>query len=293
MRIRLGTRGSRLALIQSGLVARRLRDAGHEVDLVPIVTEGDVRPPGMVPGEGVFVAAIANALLAGQVDIAVHSAKDVPLVEDPGLVIAAYPERADPRDVLITRGGEATLDSLEPGLAVGTDSLRRTGFVLAARPDLRVVPLHGNVDTRLRRLDEGVVGALVIAAAGVDRLGEGRRIDQRLEARVMAPAPGQGALAVQARASDGELVRILRGVDSSEIRFAVEVEREVLKASGGRCSAPIGALVSINGNAVTLLAAGVRADGTEKSVETTECTPREAMARAAEAGQRLGEVVLR
>ncbi|TME90984.1 MAG: hydroxymethylbilane synthase, partial [Chloroflexi bacterium] len=97
MRIRLGTRGSRLALIQSGLVARRLRDAGHEVDLVPIVTEGDVRPPGMVPGEGVFVAAIANALLAGQVDIAVHSAKDVPLVEDPGLVIAAYPERADPR----------------------------------------------------------------------------------------------------------------------------------------------------------------------------------------------------
>ncbi|TMC88914.1 MAG: hydroxymethylbilane synthase [Chloroflexi bacterium] len=293
MRIRLGTRGSRLALIQSDLVARRLRDAGHEVDLVPIVTEGDMRPPGMVPGEGVFVAAIANALLAGQVDIAVHSAKDVPLVEDPGLVIAAYPERADPRDVLITRNGDATLDSLEPGLAVGTDSPRRTGFVLAARPDLRVVPLHGNVDTRLRRLDEGVVGALVIAAAGVDRLGEGGRIDQRLEARVMAPAPGQGALAVQARASDGELVRILRGVDSSEIRFAVEVEREVLKASGGRCSAPIGALVVINGNAVTLLAAGVRADGTEKSVETTECTPREAMARAAEAGQRLGEVVLR
>ena len=293
MRIRLGTRGSRLALIQSDLVARRLRDAGHEVDLVPIVTEGDVRPPGMVPGEGVFVAAIANALLAGQVDIAVHSAKDVPLVEDPGLVIAAYPERADPRDVLITRGGDATLETLEPGLAVGTDSPRRTGFVLAARPDLRVVPLHGNVDTRLRRLDEGVVGALVIAAAGVDRLGEGGRIDQRLEARVMAPAPGQGALAVQARASDGELVRILRGVDSSEIRFEVEVEREVLKASGGRCSAPIGALVAINGHAVTLLAAGVRADGTEKSVETTECTPREAMARAAEAGQRLGEVVLR
>src|SRR5207245_7044945 len=156
----------------------RLRDVGDEVDLVPIVTEGDMRPPGMVPGEGVFVAAIANALLAGQVDIAVHSAKDVPLVEDPGLVIAAYPERADPRDVLITRNGDATLDSLEPGLAVGTDSPRRTGFVLAARPDLRVVPLHGNVDTRLRRLDEGVVGALVIAAAGRSeerRAGKGRR----------------------------------------------------------------------------------------------------------------------
>src|ERR1700674_3282297 len=145
MNIRLGTRGSRLALIQSELVAERLLDAGHDVDFVPIVTEGDLRPIDMSPGEGVFVAAIARALLAGEIDIAVHSAKDVPLEEEPDLVIAAYPERADPRDVLITQQGGQSLASLHQGATVGTDSPRRTGFLLAARPDLKVVPLHGNV----------------------------------------------------------------------------------------------------------------------------------------------------
>ncbi len=206
MKIRIGTRGSRLALIQSELVARLLRDAGAEAVLVPIVTEGDVRPVDMSPGEGVFVAAIAGALQQGTIDAAVHSAKDVPLVEEPELVMACYPDRADPRDVLITREGRRSLATLEAGATVGTDSPRRTGFLLAARPDLRVVPLHGNVDTRLKRLDQGKVDALVIAAAGVDRLGLGHRIDQRLEPDLVAPAPGQGALAVQARRSDRRLL---------------------------------------------------------------------------------------
>jgi hydroxymethylbilane synthase len=143
MTIRLGTRGSRLALVQSELVARRLRAAGHDVELVAIVTDGDVRPIDMSPGEGVFVVAIARALLADEIDIAVHSAKDVPLEEDPGLAIAAYPERADPRDALITRRGGASLQGLPSGAVVGTDSPRRAGFVLASRPDLKVVPLHG------------------------------------------------------------------------------------------------------------------------------------------------------
>jgi len=169
--LRLGTRGSKLALVQSNLFAGRLRDAGHNVELVRIVTEGDVRPVDMSPGEGVFVAAIARALTAGEIDIAVHSAKDVALEEDPELVIAAYPERADPRDVLVTRKGTSTLDSLPQGALVGTDSPRRRGFLLAVRPDVHVVPLHGNVDTRLARLDEGSVDALVLAAAGIDRLG--------------------------------------------------------------------------------------------------------------------------
>ena len=204
--IRLGTRGSRLALVQSELIAERLRKAGHEVELVPIVTEGDVRPIDMSPGEGVFVAAIVRALLAGDVDLAVHSAKDVPLEEEPGLLIAAYPERADACDVLITRGGRESLDSLARGAIVGTDSPRRTGFLLAARPDLKVVPLHGNVETRLRRLDEGVADALVLAAAGIDRLGKSARIDLRLTPEVVAPAPGQGALAVQVRRADTRLV---------------------------------------------------------------------------------------
>src|SRR5260370_37743867 len=162
-RVRLGTRGSRLVLVQSGLVADRLRRAGYEVDLIPVVPEGDVRPVDMSPGEGVFVAAIASALLKGEVDIAVHSAKDVPLEEEPGLVIAAYSERADPRDVLITRNGRASLESLAGGAVVGTDSPRRAGFLLAARPDLKVIPLHGNVETRLERLDDGGADAIVLA----------------------------------------------------------------------------------------------------------------------------------
>jgi hydroxymethylbilane synthase len=291
MRIRLGTRGSRLALIQSELVARRLREAGHDVELVPIVTEGDLRPPGMIPGEGVFVAAIAHALLAGAVDVAVHSAKDVPLVEDRGLVIAAYPERADPRDALVTKAGNRALDTLDADSTVGTDSPRRTGFVLAARPDLRVVPVHGNVDTRLRKLDNGDVDALVIAAAGLERLGQAGRIDERLEPSVVAPAPGQGALAVQARRSDVELLRILEAMDSREIHLAVEIEREVLSASGGTCRAPIGALVAVDGDRCSLLAAGVRADGTDRRVDVLDVPIADARGAAAEAGRALAEVV--
>src|SRR4029077_11139693 len=245
-RLRLGTRGSRLALVPSELVAARLRSAGCEVDLIPIVTEGDVRPVDMSPGEGVFVAAIARALLNAEVDIAVHSAKDVPLEEEPGLVIAAYAERADPRDALITRVGRQTLESLAKGAVVGTDSPRRTGFLLAARPDLKVVPLHGNVETRLRRLDDGAADALVLAAAGIDRLGRQEQIDERLDPEVVAPAPGQGALAVQVRRADARLVELVSGIDDRDVRLAVEAEREVLRATGGTCRAPVGALAAVN-----------------------------------------------
>lgn len=287
MKIRLGTRGSRLALVQSELVAGHLRDAGHEVVLVPIVTEGDVRPIDMSAGEGVFVAAIARALLAGEIDVAVHSAKDIPLEEERDLVVAAYPERADPRDALITRGGHASLTALELGSTVGTDSPRRTGFLRAARPDLRVVPLHGNVDTRLRRLDEGVVDALIIAAAGVDRLGLGERIDQRLDAELMAPAPAQGALAAQARRSDTELLRILGEVDVPDVRFSVETEREVLRATGGTCRAPVGALASVTSGTFELLVAGVNSDGSDKRVERIQGRRADALRLAAEAGGRL------
>jgi hydroxymethylbilane synthase len=294
LKIRLGTRGSRLALVQSELFAQRLRDEGYDVAVVRILTEGDVRPIDMSPGEGVFVAALARALIAGEIDIAVHSAKDIPLDEDPELVIAAYPDRADPRDALVTRNGDRSLDTMPAGATVGTDSPRRAGFLLAARPDLHVVPLHGNIDTRLQRLDRGEVDAVVLAAAGIDRLGRGDRIDQRLDAEVLAPAPAQGALAVQARRSDVELLELLRSCDLPSVRLAVETEREVLKATGGTCRAPVGALAAIDGDSFKLLVAGVNSDGTGKRVEHIEGARSGALELAAAAGRRLvAEVALR
>jgi hydroxymethylbilane synthase len=292
--VRLGTRGSKLAITQSQIVARRLREAGYEVELVPIVTEGDTRPIDMSPGEGVFVAAIARSLLDGSIDIGVHSAKDIPLDEDADLIIAAYPERADVRDVLITRTGGKSLSTLAKGATVGTDSPRRTGFIRAARPDLRVVSLHGNVDTRLKRLDEGAVDAIVIAAAGVDRLDQGGRIDQRLDPEDVAPAPGQGAIAVQARRADTELLALLHEVDDADIRFEVEVEREVLKATGGTCRAPVGAVATVNGGEFSLLVAGVNSDGSSKRIEHIGGRRDDAMRLAREAGARLvAEIALR
>jgi hydroxymethylbilane synthase len=292
--IRLGTRGSQLALVQSELVAERLRAAGHEVELVPMVTEGDVRPMDMSPGEGVFVAAIARALLSRDIDLAVHSAKDVPLEEDLGLAIAAYPERADPRDALITRRGGGSLESLPRRAIVGTDSPRRAGFLLAARPDLRVIPLHGNVETRLRRLDEGAADALVLAAAGIDRLGKQARIDERFEPEVLAPAPGQGALAVQVRRGDARLMELVSAIDDGDIRLAVETERDVLRTTGGTCRAPVGALASVVGEEFALLAGGVNSDGSDKLVERLKGNRGDAAEFAARLGRRLlAEVALR
>jgi hydroxymethylbilane synthase len=292
--VRLGTRGSQLALIQAGLVADLLRRAGEEVAIVQIVTEGDVRPVDLSPGEGVFVAAIARALAAGEIDLAVHSAKDVPLEEEADLVIGAYPERADPRDALVGREPGATLDTLPLGTVVGTDSPRRAGFLRAIRPDLRIVPLHGNVDTRLRRLDQGDVGALVLAAAGLDRLGRGDRIGQRLDPALVAPAPAQGALAAQARRADAALLDILGRLDDPAVRVAVETERAVLEATGGTCRAPVGALAAVAGGRISLLVAGVNSDGSDRRVETVEGTVADAPVLAREAGLRLAaEVALR
>jgi len=294
VRIRVGTRGSALALAQSDWFAERLRAAGHEVELVRIVTEGDARPIDTEPGEGIFVAAIAGALMRHEIDVAVHSAKDVPLEEEPDLVIAAYPERADPRDALVTRSGSQSLATLPAHATVGTDSPRRAGFLRAARPDLRVVPLHGNVDTRLRRLDAGEVDSLVIACAGLDRLGRGNRIDQRLEAALVTPAPAQGALAIQVRRSDPTLLHLVSAHDNPEIRHEVEAERRVLSATGGTCRAPVGALASVAGDRFSMVVGGVNSDGSDLRVETLEGSLSDAIALADAAGRRLaGAVMLR
>ena len=188
----------------------------------------------------------------------------------------------DPRR-LVTAPGGCTLERLAPGATFGTDSPRRAGFVLHQRPDLRHRPLHGNVDTRLRRLDGGEVDALVLAAAGLDRLGAAGRIDQRLDAAVVAPAPGQGALAVQCRKDDARVRRALASLDDRALRLAVLTERRVLEATGGSCRAPVGALATVTGGRLCLLAAAAAPDGSERCIVCLEDEPTES------AGLRLAE----
>jgi hydroxymethylbilane synthase len=264
----IGSRGSALALAQARLVEAALHGAGQATRILIIETAGDRRAPDTAWGEGAFVAAIERALLDGSADIAVHSAKDVPTDEDPRLHIAAYLPRADARDALVVRpeAPGRRLDDLPAGSRVGTDSPRRTGFILARRPDLVVHPLHGNVDTRLRRLDAGETDALVLACAGLDRLGLGSRIGERIDPGVVPPAPGQGAVAVQVRSDDERLLAIAAAIDDRPTRLAVETERAFLAASGGGCRAPIGALATIDGDELELLGGYASVDGAQTSI---------------------------
>ncbi len=261
--ILIGTRGSALALAQARIVAAAFESRGWPSRLVVVETEGDRRAPDTAWGEGAFVAAIERALLDGQVDLAVHSAKDVPIEEDPRLRIGAFLARADPRDVLVVRvdSRERRLDDLAAGSRVGTDSPRRVGFVLARRSDLVVHPLHGNVDTRLRRLDNGETDALVLAAAGLDRLGRADRIAERLSLDIVLPAPGQGAIAIQIRRDDARLVELTAVIDDRPTRLAVEAERAFLASSGGGCRAPIGAFATIEDGELIMVGGYVRPDG--------------------------------
>jgi hydroxymethylbilane synthase len=263
--VRVGTRGSMLARRQADLAADALAAVGIPSTIDVIVTAGDTRAPDTAWGEGAFVGAIEAGLIDGTIDIAVHSAKDLPTAEEPRLRIAAYLPRADPRDVLVFRPGSPTgadderalvspLDRLPAGARVGTDSPRRTGFLRAIRSDLQFHPLHGNVDTRLRRLDEGATDALVLAAAGLDRLGRSDRITAHISADLLPPAPGQGALAIQVRASDSELAGRLASIDHAPTRVTVEAERALLAATGGGCRTPVGALATVTGTHLELLA---------------------------------------
>ncbi len=257
--IRIGTRASALALVQARWVAARLAEHGIATELVEITTAGDERSPDTAWGEGAFVTAIEAALLDGQVDAAVHSAKDVPTSEDPRLVVAAWTAREDPRDALVCRVRGTTLAALPRGARVGTDSPRRTAFLRAVRSDLRIHPLSGNVDTRLRKLDEGRSDALVLAVAGLTRLGRADRIDEILPPDVAVPAPGQGALALQARTDDARTRASLGLLEAPPSRVAVEAERAFLAATGGGCRSPIGALGEVTGDVIRLHAAAERA----------------------------------
>jgi hydroxymethylbilane synthase len=256
--LRIGTRGSQLALVQANWVAARLAEHGVATEITVIRTEGDDRPVDTAWGEGAFVGRIVGALLDGSVDLAVHSAKDVPTDEHPRLTIAAYPPREDPRDALVCRVRGTTLATLPRGARVGTDSPRRVAFLRAIRPDLQVHPLHGNVDTRLAKLDRGESDALVLAVAGLTRLGRADRIDDILPTSHVAPAPGQGSLALQVRADDDEAIAAVSLLDDAPTRAAVQAERALLNATGGGCRSPIGAAGLVDGATITLEAAAER-----------------------------------
>jgi hydroxymethylbilane synthase len=247
MSLRLGTRGSALAMAQSQHVADAITAAtGETVELVEIVTEGDrSAAPVQRLGVGVFVSALRDALAAKEIDIAVHSYKDLPTAPFDGLVIAAVPPREDPRDALVTRT-HVTLDALPEGSRIGTGALRRIAQLRALGRGWDCQPMRGNVDTRLRKLASGEVDAVVLAAAGLRRLGREDEITQLLDPDVMLPAPAQGALAVECRSGDHSLVDRLRSLDDEPTRTAVLAERTLLATLEAGCSAPVAALATVD-----------------------------------------------
>ena len=260
---RLGTRGSALARAQTRLVADRLAAAGWDVEIVRIRTAGDrvQRDRSLPLARGAFVKELEGALLDGRIDLAVHSAKDMPTDETPGVVVAALPARGDARDAVVTRDGTG-LDTLTRGARVATESPRRRAFLLSERPDLQIVGIRGNVDTRLSRLDEGRCEALVLALAGLERLGLAERVGEVLDPERMVPAVGQGALAVQARADD-PLAAAIAFLDHAPTRRAVLAERAFLAAMGGGCRAPFAAHARLEEGELVARGAALEPEGRE------------------------------
>jgi hydroxymethylbilane synthase len=244
--IRIGTRGSALAVAQTGTIAAALEQAGEIVEIVKVATPGDLSSaPIPQIGVGVFTSALREALLRNEIDVIVHSYKDLPTAPEPGIVLAAVPVRADPRDALIARDG-LTLGELPAGSKVGTGSPRRTAQLHALGLGLEILPIRGNIDTRMRKVTDGELDAVVLARAGLVRIGRGDEITETLDPIQMLPAPAQGALAVECRVDDVDIEHLLRStVDDEMTRFAVTAERALLAALEAGCSAPVGALAEV------------------------------------------------
>jgi hydroxymethylbilane synthase len=283
----IGSRGSQLALWQAHWIQARLEALGEQCRIEIIKTTGDKITDialSQVGSKGLFTKEIEEALLAGEIDLAVHSLKDMPTDLPAGLTLAAVPEREDPRDALIGRA----LAELPAGARVGTGSLRRAAQLRALRPDLRIEDIRGNVDTRLRKLDEGRYDAIVLASAGLRRLGWQNRITELFDPGIMCPAVGQGALAVETRDDGGAAFQIARRLEHAETRAAVTAERAVLAALGGGCQAPMGAHAFIANETLSILALIVSPDGA-RVVRKEAQGP---VAEAAALGHALGEKLL-
>jgi hydroxymethylbilane synthase len=289
--LRIGTRGSPLALWQANHVADRLRPlTTRPVETVLIETTGDKvrdRPLSQIGGDGLFTREIQKALLAGVVDVAVHSLKDLPTEPIPGLLLAAVPPRGTTGDALVSMRHQR-FDDLPAGAVVGTSSLRRRAQVLHRRPDLTLVDLRGNVETRLRKLQEQGLDAIILAVAGLERLGLAERITEVLDPEWMLPAVGQGALGLECRADDPATLALLRQLDDLPTREAVLAERAFLRGLGGGCLVPIGAQGIVESGTLTLRGAVLSPDGKFRTAAEMSGSP-----GAAEAlGQRLAESLL-
>ena len=264
--LRIGTRGSALALWQANHVAESLRSVvGVESELVIVKTSGDKFQQvsfSQIGAKGIFIKELEDALLEQRLDLAVHSMKDVPVELPKGLTIAAICKREDVRDALLSTSG-AALKDLPAGVRVGTSSLRRKAQLLHARQDLQILDLRGNVDTRIAKLKRGDYDAVVLAKAGLDRLGLSANITEVLPADVSLPAAGQGAIGLEARSGDGETLRILTALDDTESRQGVEAERSALEALGGGCQVPIGAWGRVEANMLFLEVAVLSPDGVQ------------------------------
>ena len=292
--LRLGTRGSALAVAQSGQVAATIiTELGVQTELVTVQTAGDVSSAAIaqIGGTGVFVTALRDALLADEVDLAVHSYKDLPTAPAPGLVIAAVPLREDPRDVLVARDG-LTLGELPEGSRVGTGSPRRTAQLRGLGMGLSIVPIRGNVDTRLGKVRSGELDAVVLARAGLARLGRLDEATEVLDPIQLLPAPAQGALAIECRADDAELVALLKALDDDDSRIAVDAERALLAALEAGCTAPVGALAQVaegdDGPEIYLRGLVAALDGTD-AVRLSATGP---TSEAVEVGRRLAAELL-
>jgi hydroxymethylbilane synthase len=265
MKLTIASRGSQLALWQARWVEARLADLGHQCSIEIIKTTGDkitdtplAQLGAAARGKGLFTKEIEEALLDGRADLAVHSLKDLPTELPDGLALAAIPEREDPRDAIIGR----TLAELEPGATVGTSSLRRAAQLRRLRPDLQIESIRGNVDTRLRKLEEGRYAAIVLAFAGLRRLGWAHRIAAILPPETMCPAVGQGALAIETRA-EGPAKKACAALDHAASRAAVTAERAFLRALGGGCQLPIGAYASVEAETIRLHGLVIAPDGSQ------------------------------